>query len=319
MRLCVLRNACRESRYLIEVRLSNRTITATLLPLVLFNDNFKGLRLFVQMVEEKAGTERYKDDKRHSKKAVHYHFSDVELITEFHIKRDVEDALRRGSLISTGEALLPPEEEAAAHERRDAPDLVIVAGRELIVCEAKFFGRFSGTALNQQLKSQRRQVKYLFQARPELRAYRQVAIVPQTFDGNECDAVLTWEEIGDLSASVLGDKHYVTRRLKDAVARYKRKTGRPGVPVNDGVLSLDKMLAKCREWGNEVSVGNVGGENALRSRDHAYAGRKRWKWRNPQANRGAANMSNWIGGKSFVRIIESMAGASTARGKTPKR
>jgi hypothetical protein len=172
---------------------TERYFTATLLPLVLFNGNFEGLRSFLRLVEEKAETEHDKDGKRHPKTAAHYNFSNVEVITEFHIKRDVNYALRRASLILTDEALLPPEEEAAAHERRDAPDLVIVAGRELIVCEAKFFGRFSGTALDRQLESQRKQVKRLFQVRPEPRAYRQVAIVPQTFDGNHCDAVLTWE------------------------------------------------------------------------------------------------------------------------------
>ena len=65
-------------------------------------------------------------------------------------------------------------------ERRDAPDLVIVLGQEMIVVEGKFFVGFSPSGLQAQLRSQKRQVRHLFENRPSLRAWRHVALIPES-------------------------------------------------------------------------------------------------------------------------------------------
>jgi len=65
----------------------------------------------------------------------------VEIITEFHIARDLKFAGFRLEPDAT-----PSEDDE--RERRDAPDLVIIAGRELIVCEGKFFSVFNDNAVN---------------------------------------------------------------------------------------------------------------------------------------------------------------------------
>ena len=289
---------------------TERYFTATLLPLVLFHDNFGGLRSFVKLVAEKATTEFDREGVEHPWGAPDYgDFNDVEVITEFHIKRDVALALKHGSLIAPVEALLPPEEEAGAPERLDAPDLVIIAGKEIIVCEAKFFGKFKGAALNKQLRSQRDQVRYLFQVR-ELRAFRHIAIVPQALDDIDCDAVLTWEEIANLSGRVLGEKHYVTERLVNAVKRYKKtkhRVGiRPGVRNYDGVAELKDIRVMCQQLGDKISIGHKGGDAALRKLHYADAAARRWKWRLPATNQGVADPSNWIKGKQFVRAVQSI-------------
>ena len=72
----------------------------------------------------------------------------MEVITQFHIWRDFTFA-----------NLLLQEDE---RERRDALDVVIVAGQEIVVCEGKFFSEFGSIDMNKQLCSLRRQVRHLF-------------------------------------------------------------------------------------------------------------------------------------------------------------
>ena len=75
------------------------------------------------------------------------------------------------------------------------------------MCEGKFFTFVSDwdvEDLNEQLRSQRVQVKLLFQnGQPTIRAYRHVAIVPfvPTSANNAIDAdvVLTWDDIRKLA------------------------------------------------------------------------------------------------------------------------
>jgi hypothetical protein len=207
---------------------SERYFTATLLPAILFHDTLRGVRSFVELVDAKAKTECNRSGDRVSKaKAEYDDFKDVEVITEFHIARD---------LIFAGlrlEANVEPSEEGEPEERRDAPDLVITAGRELVVCEGKFFSVFNAQALNNQLRSQRCQLRHLFLHR-QIRAYRHVAIVPPRRDLDaldlDADAVLTWNDIREFAEKLMGPDHYVTIRLREAVKRHKPVDNIPPIP-----------------------------------------------------------------------------------------
>jgi hypothetical protein len=138
---------------------SERYFTATLLPAVLFHDSRKGVRRFVELVDARANTECDRFGNRGPKGTPDYDFHDVEVITEFHIKRDLKFADKFGE-DANGES-----GEDDERERQDAPDVVIVAGQELVVCEGKFFSELSRRDLNKQLCSQRRQVQLLFHSR----------------------------------------------------------------------------------------------------------------------------------------------------------
>ena len=144
---------------------SERYFTATLLPLLLFHNKMEGVRRFVDLVEENARTECNRFGVRGLKGTTEYNYQDVEVITEFHIARDLifaglplDDTACRGG---EGASAEPPREarDVAPREggepKKDAPDVVIVAGRELVVCEGKFFNGFNTTDLNEQLRSQR--------------------------------------------------------------------------------------------------------------------------------------------------------------------
>ena len=101
-------------------------------------------------------TERDRCGKRtlRPNRQVPWSLDSVEIITEFHIARDLMFADRLSPAV-----LISPEDQATEPERHDAPDLVIVLDNELVVCEGKFFDDHSSASLNAQLRSQRRQVR----------------------------------------------------------------------------------------------------------------------------------------------------------------
>src|SRR5271166_80083 len=251
---------------------SERYFTATLLPLLLFHNNLEGVRHFIDLVEKKAITERNRDGDRGQKVGTKYDFQEVEVITEFHIARDLDFAglpldvpVWRGGEGASAEPsreapdIGPSEED---EPKKDDPDVVIVAGPELVVCEGKFFNGVNTTDLNEQLRSQRCQVRHLFLNRPSLRAYRHVAILPSLpATAIDADVVLTWKDILGL-AELIGCHPYVTDRLRCAVERYPDGDGE-GILNWDGKLRFTEMRDKCREPGNDIQVGHEGGEAAL--------------------------------------------------------
>ena len=300
---------------------SERYFTATLLPLLLFHNNLEGVQRFVDLIEEKAATECNRSGDRGRKGTTRYDFQDVEVITEFHIARDLkfaglplDDTDCRGG---EGASAEPPREardvapSEGGESKKDAPDVVIIAGSELVVCEGKFFNGFNPTELNQQLCSQRCQVRHLFLNRPSIRAYRHVAIVPfMPKTAIDADVVLTWADIRDLAKELMG-AHYVTDRLRKAVERYSEDDGPDGpyIPPWDGKLSFHDMREKSRKLGNEIQVGHVGGEAALLKLSLVDAEEKRdWKWRYPEMNKGHIIPGNWLPGARWLEIVESVRG-----------
>jgi hypothetical protein len=151
---------------------SERYFTATLLPLLLFHNKMEGVQHFVRLVEGKATTECDGSGKRRPKSPTQYEFKDVEVITEFHIARDLSFAglpldvgpWRRDEGMSAEPPRSAPEvgPSEEGEPKKDAPDVMIIAGPELLVCEGKFFNGFNTKDLNEQLCSQRCQVRHLF-------------------------------------------------------------------------------------------------------------------------------------------------------------
>jgi hypothetical protein len=292
---------------------TERYFTATLLPVVLLHNNpsgeLEGVRRFVELVDWKATKEHNKDSKQVTKATPNYNdFKAVEVITEFHITNDLKFAGLKLEKVNA-----EPSEDAEA--MRCAPDLVIAAGQELVVCEGKFFLFFHDSDaknLNKQLSSQRHEVRHLFLNRP-IRAYRHVAIVPfvPTTTAIDADVVLTWADIRDLAKELMGPHHYVTNRLGEAVERYNKiiedvePRERPGVPNWDGKLPFPDMREKCRELGNNIQVGHVGGEDALLTLSLVEAKKKQWKWRDPETNKGRIIPGNWLPGARWLEIVES--------------
>ena len=288
---------------------TERYFTATLLPLLLFHNNLEGVRWFVAELVEKATREHNKDGKQGPKGTPKYDFKDVEVITEFHIARDLNFAHLPLFKVSGAESE-EVEAKITAHNVLAAPDVVIVAGEELVVCEGKFFLFFSDSDvddLNEQLGLQRRQVRHLFVSRP-IRAYRHVAILPfKPKTAVDADIVITWDEIGNLAEKVMGSNHYVTDRLRKAVKRHHQRPDDRTIPNFDGKLSFDAMVKKCRAVGDQIEVGHWEGEAGLLSLIEPEK-KKKWKWRDPKTNKGVIAPENWLSGKRWLDIVESKGG-----------
>ena len=291
---------------------SERYFTATLLPAILLHDNFRGLRAFLALLEDRAilrngsPTERGPDGEAvpRLQQTLTWSPETVELMTEVHIARDL--------------AQLPSPSwgESSEPEKRDAPDLVIVLDGELVVCEGKFFGKYNLNALNAQLRSQRHQIGYLWNDRPELRVYRHVAILPYNQSPNpDCDIVLTWDEIGNLAASVLTPAHYVTKRLRAASKRLPPLNGSGRTTNYEGKLSLGAVLDLCRQHGDDIQVGHEGGLADLWEKAIRHLEDKPWKWRYPYTP-GPIIPRNWIPGTQFTAVVTQRL--SSGRGQSKR-
>ena len=300
---------------------TERYFSATLLPAVLFHEidgAHNGLKAFLRLASESV--------RDTGKSAFEWTLpsalerEEIELITEFHIARDLE---RAGLPLGETES-----------SKRDAPDLVIIAGSHVLVCEAKFFTKCSPRDINPQLKSQRQQFNHLFKNRPDLKtSHWHIAILPVKYDGDyDCDAVITWDQITELSADVLGSDHYVTKRFINAMEKYRIEFGDPVISNTedhsgsfdsagtkqanyDGISDFAQVLKLCQERGDLVQVGHRGGVRDLINRDAQYIARKPWKWRYPEQNRGTIVNANWMSGTEFAQLINALERSSNITGE----
>ena len=281
-----------------DVVRSERYFTATLLPAVLLHGDFGGIAPFLELVEQRTTTERDRDSHAHPKRSAPLDWSReaLELITEFHIARDLAFYRKHLGTVDVSSAM----------EERAAPDLVVVLRDTLLVVEAKFFHATTYARLNHQLSVQRQQITQLLHARPALKYYRHVVLVPgQLGYEPECDAVLKWDEIVALAHRVLGSAHYVTARFEAALGYFDAIVGDPREPNYDGIESVVDVLARCRARGAEIQVGHIGGIPDLEHRSDRYLLEKPWKWRNPAINKGRITQANWVRGDEFVKFIHS--------------
>ncbi|HLA82602.1 MAG TPA: hypothetical protein VJP78_13435 [Thermoleophilia bacterium] len=318
---------------------TERYFTATLLPAILLHNNCGGLSAFLERVNDKPLCEwncHYKrnplepdglvlDRVEHRLAAAPFSLGGVEtpdqaeIITEFHIKRDVVYFKKRNGENNASKGL------ETLGEKHSAPDLIIVVGEEMVICEGKFFAKLGQRGLrdlDSQLRSQRKQVdKFLVTARKCSR-YRHFALLPERYDHPpDCSGVITWREVAPLAGDVLGPAHYVTQRLERAIRYYEEVTGDSGAPYFNGVLPLTAaeegkslgMEDRCREEGDRILVGHRDGAVGLRARSLDYAESKPWKWRwlNPPEALGHIVDKNWIRGKEFLEVIEALRNRST--------
>lgn len=279
---------------------SERYYTATLLPFILLHNYETGIQGFLDLVSRKASTERNASGDRVPKTSwPELTGADFELISEFHIARDLQAA----HLLRTPTSAIKSKE---SKEKRDAPDLVIILGDKFIVCEAKFFTGFTVDDLNRQLLSQRQQIRHLFEVRPQLKAYQHIAILPPKWEDKkdlDCDGTITWTDIGTLAKYVLGEDHYVVHRLCAALTYYNQLVNSADLNF-DGQGNLDEVERRCQEHAEQTHIGFIGGLDALRKQPYERLVQKRWKWRDPEANVGVANARNWVAGSDFLQIVK---------------
>jgi len=162
----------------------------------------------------------------------------------------------------------------------------VEAGRELVVCEGKFFSVFNSEALKNQLGLQRRQVGNLFGKfgnRSRIRAYRHVAILPESpRDDIGADAVLTWDDSRVLADKLMGPKHYVSASAMQLTST-KRGETRPFTTTMESCRSVRcgrsaTWSRKKSKWGwRAASMPYVNSASSRQKKDHGNGGTRRTK------------------------------------------
>jgi hypothetical protein len=287
---------------------TERYYTATLLPYILFHESFAGLRAFLRMLADKQI--HALDAETYAPIALNCHgpLANVELITEVALVRDAR-------FYSSWVEGLEDIELKDAEELR--PDLVVIADDLLIVLEAKFFlGSISQTQIRKQLLDQREVIRKVYLRFPGYR-FRQYchlflsAKLPASAEAVGCEGLLSWGDIRTLAERVLGQEHYVTERLTQALEWHERGNGRRRAtgPNYQGKDSLTKVLRMCEQKADAIIVGYNGGLAALSEATLASLKNRPFKWDSAQNLTGKLPR-NWITGDDFLNVI---------RGRFPER
>jgi hypothetical protein len=71
-----------------------------------------------------------------------------------------------------------------------------------------------------------------------------------------------------------------------------------------GLIDFQSIMELCKKRGDAVMVGFAGGDRALASRDLASLENRWYKWDNVVGGIGSKDLSNWIRGTDFIKIID---------------
>jgi hypothetical protein len=291
-----IHDICRTERY----------YTATLLPYVLLHENFAGLRGFLRLLEEKNIRACAVETGAATALDSGGPFAHVELISKMDLVRDLH---------FYAPWLAGMEDVRVREADSIRPDVVIVADRLLLVVEAKFFhDSLSPDTIRTQLLGQRRVIENVLLRFPGYSFDRYChlflsAAPAPTADVIGCQGVLYGEEVRRLAQQVLGNDHYVTRRLIRATEMYQLVTvpaaHRDGQHARNyrGILKLGEMVEKCRREGSGVMVGYCGGAAKLQARAPEDLRSRRFKWDRADAPLPPKVPCNWMPGGRFLELI----------------
>lgn len=225
----------------------------------------------------------------------------IEVVTELNIKREI------GHYGETLDDL----DLSELSSKQNVPDVVIVYGKFLIVIEGKFFVKGQNQSMiENQLQMQKEEISVIVDyLKPQIEYVSHIFLGPQNMEGMQnCDLCLTWKDIEDFSAELLGKEHYITTRLKNANMRYAEyNVSFSGDRVNySSSCSYDQIKELCRKEGNNIRVGFQGGERALIEADYYNLLSRKFKWDYTENSIGKKNLRNWLPGNLFLLRLEEL-------------
>jgi hypothetical protein len=225
----------------------------------------------------------------------------IEVVTELNIKREIGHY---------GETLAEID-LAELSSKQNVPDVVIVYGKYLIVIEGKFFVKGqSQFMIETQLQMQKEEIVVMVDyLKPQIEYVCHIFLGPQNMEGMQnCELCLTWKDIEEFSAELLGQDHYITIRLKNANQRYAEcNVSFSGERINySSSCSYDQIKELCGQEGNKIRVGFQGGEKALIVADHYHLLVRKFKWDYTENSIGKKNLKNWLPGSLFLTRLEEI-------------
>lgn len=231
----------------------------------------------------------------------------IEVNTEFNTKRDIKHYHQS----------LTDHDGVNPSQKQNVPDMVIIYGETLIVIEGKFFvSGQSPSDIDQQLFLQKEEIQLMIDyLNPQIKYWLHVYLGPTTINLVNCDLQLTWKEIEQFSAKLLGDGHYITERLHNANHRYfATKASSSDKSHYSGKCSLPEIIRLCESEGEQIIVGFEGGINRLTSSDYKNFVNRDFKW-DQTNNLSGKTRSNWLDGALFLKTINQLAQGSNAISK----
>lgn len=245
----------------------------------------------------------------------------IEVITELNVKRDLnyyypeEMDKIKNELIQTNRGI-------RISQYQNMPDVIIIADKNLFVIEGKYYVTAqSREKINQQLLAQKEEiqviVKYL---KPNIERYCHIFLGPQTnlnVDEYECESILSWKDIFDFSAELLGTKSYITERLRDSIQRFQlrevrsnRINGRSSgwkIETNySSKVSFDELIDLIRKKGDDIVIGFHGGMDKLLNSSNSYLENRIYKVDSTNDGKGKKDSNNWIKGKVFLSKVNDI-------------
>lgn len=189
-----------------EIARTEKYYSGTVLPNLLFYNNFEGLKICLELLNAKL----------HINSSDLIDLSDfeskidtIQLVTELYLERD----------LSYGKIPIPSELFVRKPKQASVPDILVIYSDWAILIEAKFFMSYSPRELYEQMQKQTYLLDIIGGIMPQATIKTlQVGINPYGENLREFIS-LSWQEVYEKFNSVIPEGHYFLRRLASAVER----------------------------------------------------------------------------------------------------
>lgn len=287
-----------------DLNRTERYFTSTLFGSLLLYEDLQGTRKFLNWLGAKKKitlTPIHTDSKKINWQSSEKLPDHVEVVTELNIKREIGHY---------GETLNEIElSELSA--KQNVPDVIIIYGEILIVIEGKFFVKGQSRAfIDNQLLLQKEEIQIMIDyLKPLIKYSSHIYLGPETdMHLKNCDLCITWKDIQKFSSILVGEKHYITERLKLANRRYSKfNASKESDRINyNAKCDFNEIIKLCKQEGNNVRIGYHGGEHALIQSNLSELQYRKFKWDYTNNPIGKKNLKNWLPGNLFLMRIEEV-------------
>lgn len=227
-------------RRLDDLNRNEQYFTAMLLPMFLMHDGGRGARALLRMLADK-GADIDPDTPWDAP---------LEVVPELDVRPDIPVHLKQQKQAAdegTRAALEKPASDA--HRPHNVLDTVLRIGSNLIVIEGKFFTPIVASEVLAQVRAQADEARIARAWLGEtINKQVQVLLIPEeepfrkaldATPDHPAIVVLTWREIAEACAKIMGADDYVTTRLREAVQRCVPRYGRGATEPPEGAADLE--------------------------------------------------------------------------------
>lgn len=189
-----------------EIARTEKYYSGTVLPNLLFYNNFDGLKICLELLNAKL---QINSSDLIDLSDFESKIDTIQLVTELYLERD----------LSYGKIPIPSELFVRKLKKTSVPDILVIYSDWAILIEAKLFMSYSPRELYEQMQKQTYLLDIIGGIMPQATIKTlQVGINPYGENLREFIS-LSWQEVYEKFNSVIPEDHYFLRRLASAVER----------------------------------------------------------------------------------------------------